>query len=594
MESCTLGELEQRLGRSSSLVALQLQAKEAGRLVTRDTNVPPGWIAMAKRTDGPSAVVPAGADLYSQSSDVLSLFRAGPVPLSIKAGPIRTLDGHEIACTATLRVAVRPNVNDLNSLLKQFLTRSKSEVEVPDIEGFLQEHVLVAARVFCRGRPTADNLAPLTAPLLAEHLASSLERPLLSVGLTLVPGMMVSCIPLTEAGISHMQAAGSGTGQEVLHKALLSQFDDLAQMAADCGETKVAEALRKLREKVSGQVAFTTFEQVVQVLPEKIRTELHEALLKIFATVSVERLVAVAGSIVVCWKLPETGKPAWTTTLPADMGGCRSVRVCRDAQNQSCVLVGCQKGIVVIETATGKPIGTLQEPYRSPSGQQGGGFNSAVLRGKQCWASKSDVGLLCWDMDRPTAPWSILTAGKSQSVRYVRSTMVDAGGVIWFGGDNWLINCASALATAPDLKWFVPIDAAVTCVEVDGEDIWIGTQSGSIWRISQYDPRSVERMEVTPGQAVEAVTVRRTGPIRWIIYADGKSAVVRTVSGQYVRNFTGPGGIRAAKTGGTWLAGLTDWRDELCLWTCASPNREVVRINVQRLTNTRIQDFDLG
>ena len=40
------------------------------------------------------------------------------------------------------------------------------------------------------------------APDLAEYLAQSLARPLLSIGLTLVPGMMVSCLPISEAAIS--------------------------------------------------------------------------------------------------------------------------------------------------------------------------------------------------------------------------------------------------------------------------------------------------------------------------------------------------------------------------------------------------------
>jgi len=589
-----LSELQQRLSKSANLVALHLQAKEASRFVGRDTTVPPGWLALARRSDNRVAVIPAGAELASQYSDALTMFRAGPVTLVVKAGPIRTADGHEIACTATMRVAVLPNANDLNALIRQFLSRSKQEVDAADIEKFLEEHVLVAARVFCRSRSTAENLSLDMASTLADHFVASLERPLLSVGLAIVPGMIVQCIPISEAAISFYQPASGGTGQEVLHNALLSQFEDLARKASDCGESKVGEALLKLRQKVAGQVAFTTFEHVMQVLPEKLRVELYEALLKIFATTSAERLVAAAGSHVICWRLPETGKPAWTTVLPADMGGCRSVRVCRDLHSQTCVLVGCQRGVVVMEAATGKPTVTLQEPYRGPQ-QGGGGFNSAILQGKRCWASKSDVGLLCWDLDRPSAPWSILTAGKSGSVRFVRSTVVDPGGGIWFGADNWLVNCStSGVATAPDLTWFVPVDAAVTCVEVDGEDIWVGTQSGSLWRISQYDPRSFERQEITPGQAVEAVTIRRTGLVRWIIYADGKSAVVRTVNGMYTRNFTGAGGIRAARTGGTWLAGLSDWRDELFLWNCGSLHRDVIRLNIQRIANQRIQDFDLG
>ncbi len=251
--------------------------------------------------------------------------------------------------------------------------------------------------------------------------------------------------------------------------------------------------------------------------------------------------------------------------------------------------------MAVLDATTGKLRAVLQEPYRGPSSASGGsGFNAALLRGKQCWASKSDVGLLCWDLNRPSAPYPILSAGKNQSVKFVRGVMADEAGVIWFGGDNWLLSSAGSLPTAPELKWFVPIDAAVTCVEVDGEDIWIGTQSGSLWRVSQDDPRSVERFDISPGQAVEAVTVRRTGLIRWIVYADGMSALVRTVNGLYSRSFKGIGGIRAARTGGTWLVGLSDWRDELTVWSCGSPDREGVRINVQRLTNTRIQDFDLG
>ncbi len=271
-----MNELEQRLAGSPTLVVLQLQAKEAARLVSRDTNVPAGWLALAKRTDGRVAVVPAGADLHSQSSDVLSMFKAGPICLTVKAGPIRTADGHEITCTVTLRAAVRPEVNDLNGLTRQFLSRSKPVVEVGDIEEYLQEYVLVGARVFCRGRSTAENLAPTTASSLADHMAESLERPLLSVGLAQVPGMMVTCMPISHEAISFLEPAGNAAGQEVLHKALLGQFDDLAEKAAACGEVQVAEALRKLRDKVAGQVAFTTFEQVVQVLPEKVRVDLHE------------------------------------------------------------------------------------------------------------------------------------------------------------------------------------------------------------------------------------------------------------------------------------------------------------------------------
>lgn len=591
-----MGELEQKLANSPGLVALQLQGKEAGKLVSRTTQVPPGWLAVANRSDGRMAVVPAGADLYDETAGTLSVFRAGPLSLTVRAGPVRTADGHEITCQAQLRVAVRPNVNDLTGLLRQFLTRTKSQVEISDLENYLEEHVLINARVHCRARSSAETFERANALSLGEHLVAALERPLLAAGLSCVPGILMTCIPITEAAISYLPSTSNSASQEVLHKALLAQFDDLAAGAAECGEAKVSQALRKLRQKVTGQVAFSTFEQVVQVLPEKIRTELHDAMLKIFATVSVERLVAVAGSSVICWKLPETTKPAWTTVVPPDMGGGRSVRLGRDEQGQLCVLVGCQKGVLILDAIRGKVIASLLEPYRSPTAHSSGasGFNSAVLRGKQCWASKSDVGLLCWDMDRPTAPWSILGAGKNNAVRFVRSTVVDANGVIWFGGDNWLINCASGLATSPELEWFVPIDAAVTCAEIDGEDIWVGTQSGSIWRISQFDPRSVQRLDVTPGQAVESITIRRTGLVRWLVYANGKGVVVRTVNGMYERQCGGPGGIRAAKTGGAWLVGLSDWRDELCLWTCASPGREAVRINVQKLTNTRIQDFDLG
>lgn len=600
-----LSELLQRLSRTTSLIALQLQGREGSRLIPRDTGVPGGYIALVQLPDGRMAVVPAGADPGKESPENISLFRAGPITLSLKVQPIRTSDGHEVACSVTLRVAVRPNVNDLNGLLKEFVKKGKPEIDAADIMKYLEEHVLVAARVFGRGKSAAEILSAGGASDLADHLAAMLERPLLAVGLTLVPGMMVNCIPISEGAISFFQPSGGAAGQEVLHKALLSQFDDLAQRANNCGEMKVAGALLTLRAKVAGQTAFTTFEQVMQVLPERLRTEVYDALLKLFAADPGERLVAVAASLVMCWNLTGfeagnpgqtgMGDPAWKATLPADLGGCRSVRMAKDPQGQPIVLAGCQKGVAVLEAQTGRMVTMLQEPYRGSSAQgQGSGYNAAVLRRRQCWASKSDVGLLCWELDHPGSPFAVMGAGRGHAVRFARAVTVDANAIIWFGADNWLVNCAGGLPTAPDLKWFVPVDSPVTSVEVDGEDIWLGTQAGGLWRISELDPRSCDLTTISPGQAVEALTVRRTGLLRWLVYADGKSVVIRNVSGTYMRTLAGSGGIRAARTAGAWMAGLNDWRDAMSLWNCSSLNREPIKIAIQKLANARIQDFDVG
>jgi hypothetical protein len=603
-----LSELQEKLARSPSLIALQMQAKEALRLCPLG-GVPIGYLALTELPDGRMAVVPAGADLTKDATNNVSFFRAGPIPLSIKAHPLRTADGHDVGCSVTLRLAVRPNVNDLNGLLREFVKRNKPDIDVADVVKYLEEHVLVGARVFARGKSAAEILGVGAPAPMADYLSETLERPLLSVGMALVPGMMVSCLPISEGAISFYQPTGPaaggptpGTGrpgqaQEILHKALLSQFDDLAGRASGCGETKVADALRKLREKVAGQTAFTTFEQVMQVLPERIRTEVYEALLKLFAADSAERLVAVAASQVICWKLPEVTQPSWKASLPSDLGGCRSVRFAKDLQQgRTIVLVGCQKGVAVLDPATGNMTNMLLEPYRSmsPAAKEGSGFNAAILRRGKCWASKSDVGLLCWELDRPSAPYGVLGAGKNQAARFIRAVTVDGSEIIWFAADNWLVNCSSGLPTAPELEWFVPIDSPVTSAEIDGEDIWLGTQAGGLWRISQFDPRSSEVTSVSPGQAVEAITIRRTGLLRWLVYADGKAAIVRTVNGAYSRPLTGGGGIRAARTAGMWVAGLSDWRDSMVLWNCGSLNKEPVKITIQRLANARIQDFDLG
>lgn len=603
-----MSELQQKLARSPGLIATQMQAKEALRACPLG-RVPNGFLALVELPDGRMAVVPAGAELTKDATTNVSFFRAGPVPLTMRAQPLRTADGHDVGCTVTFRLAVRPNVNDLNGLLREFVKRNKPDVDVADIMKYFDEHVLVGARVFARGKSAAQIFAAGASADMADYLAESLERPLLSVGMTIVPGMMVSCLPISEAAISFYQPAASaagepapgggraGQGQEILHKALLGQFEDLAQRASDCGETQVADALRKLRDKVAGQTAFTTFEQVMQVLPERIRSDVYEALLKLFAADPAERLVAVAASQVICWKLPEVDQPAWKASLPADLGGCRSVRFATDQQQgKTAVLVGCQKGVAILDPATGNMTNMLLEPYRNTSllAKEASGFNAAILRRGKCWASKSDVGLLCWDLDRPSAPYSVLAAGKNQAARFIRAVTVDAGEIIWFGADNWLVNCAGGLPTAPGLDWFVPIDSPVTSAAIDGEDIWLGTQAGGLWRISQFDPRSCELTNVSPGQALEAITIRRTGMLRWLVYADGKSAVVRTVNGAYDRSLPGSGGIRAARTAGLWVAGLSDWRDSMMLWNCGTPSKEPVKITIQRIANARIQDFDLG
>jgi len=627
-----LSEVLAKLAHSPNLVALQLQGREAARLIPRETGVPAGYIALAELPDGKMAVVPAGADLVKLSPEGISLFRAGPICLSLKVQPIRTADGHEVSCSLTLRVAVRPDVNDMNGLIREFATRAKPEVETADIVKHLEEHVLVAARVFARGKSAAEMFSPAASPALADHLAESLQRPLLSVGLSRVPGVMVTCLPVAPEAIRFLQpAAGTSSApaaagpaglsgpaagtpsdggppapaagplrpaqaQEIVHAALLGQFDDLADRAAACGEDNVAEALRKLRTKVAGQTAFTSFDQVMQVLPERLRMEFLDALVKLFAAEPAERLVAAAAGLVICWKLSDLAEPVWKATLPTDLGGCRSVRMDKDVQGRPVALVGCQRGVAIVDAQTGSMTALLLEPYngRSARASQSSGYNAAALRRGQCWASKSDFGLVCWELDRPTAPYAVLHAGRNQPARFIRAVVVDAGGVIWAGADNWLIRCPGGLPTVPDLQWFVPIDSPVTGVQVDGEDLWLGTQAGGLWRISQFDPRSSELLSISPGQAVEAVTVRRTGMVRWVVYGDGKSAVIRTATGDYSRRLPGAGGVRAVRTAGAWLAGLNDWRDAMMVWNCSSLSREPVKLTIQRLANARIQDFDLG
>ncbi len=90
------------------------------------------------------------------------------------------------------------------------------------------------------------------------------------------------------------------------------------------------------------------------------------------------------------------------------------------------------------------------------------------------------------------------------------------------------------------------------------------------------------------------MTIRRTGLLRWVVYADGKAAIIRTVNGTYSRTLAGSAGIRAARTAGAWVVGLSDWRDAMEVWHCGSLSKEPARATVQRLVNARIQDFDVG
>jgi len=582
------------------LVALSLAPKDAARLVQRGDVVPAGWIAFVERASRTTSVMPAGADLSDVVDESLTFFRAGPIPISFLVRPVYSADGIEMSSAVTLRVSLRPDMSDLRQVRGAFTKRGKPEVVVGDLEAYLGEQILVAARVFGRGRSAADLAAAGSGADFADHLSEALQRPLLSAGLALVPGMIAKFRLLGEApgggeamGPQAREASGSpAAGQKVLHDVLLSQISGLARTAVDCGEDKVAQALRKLREKVEGQTAFTQFEQVARVLPERIRTELYGTLLKLWAAEPAEYVAAAAGGQAVCWRLADPAEPCWVASVPADLGGVRSVRLCRGPESRPWLLVGSQRGVAILDAETGRLEQTLREPHRGASA--GGGFNAALVRGRQCWASKSDLGLLCWDLDRPDAPWVILSADSKAEIRFVRAATLDASGAVWFAADNWLIQCSSSLATAPQLNWFVPVDGAATCIEADGEDLWIGTQGGSLWQISLFDPRGVDLQEVCQGQAVEAIAIRRTGPVRWLIYADGRAAIVRSVDGSYRREFFGRSGIRAAKSAGQWVVGLSDWRDDVFLWDACSSGAEPIGLNVQRVSHSRVQDFDVA
>ena len=228
-----MSALQDKLSEQANLVVLRLDAKEAAKLVQRNTVVPAGWLALAERSSREMSVIPAGAELATAVGEPLSFFRAGPVPVSFLVRPIRTADGIEMSYAMTLRVCVRPTVSDLRRFLSEFAERSKSTVAISDLESYLREPVLVATRVFGRGRTAVELSSTDAAAACVDYLSEALSRSMEPVGLAGVPGWLAKPQQLEAAVVGSTADAGA-SGQNVLHEALLTEMSDLARTASSC------------------------------------------------------------------------------------------------------------------------------------------------------------------------------------------------------------------------------------------------------------------------------------------------------------------------------------------------------------------------
>jgi len=328
------------------------------------------------------------------------------------------------------------------------------------------------------------------------------------------------------------------------------------------------------------------------VLPFRVQQELYEALLRLWSAEPASRLVMVGGAEVVCWDLVDPEKVAWQRPLPAEVGPARSVRICPDDAGGQRVLVGCQRGVTIHDLEDGRLLGVMLSS--AAEARTSTAYNSVLLHGGKCWASKSDAGLFCWDLARPNSPWPVLEAGRTKPVRFVRCVTRGADGAVWFGADNWVARCVSSLPTSPEIDWYVTVDAPVTSLALNARDLWMGTQAGSICKMDRLDPGDVDWKTISFGKAVEYITIRRVGPVRWLVSSDGREALVASVDGLHSLRLEYRGGIRAVKSRGGWLCGLSDWRDSLVLWRMRRPSEPAYVISVQRLFGRQVQDFDMA
>ncbi|MCG3180837.1 MAG: hypothetical protein BIFFINMI_03200 [Phycisphaerae bacterium] len=550
--------LKQFLGDPNGL-AILIQPGELGKR----TRVPVGCLAAEPAGDEVGATLGEG-DRLDRLGGPLLFVRNRDWPIEFPFVSMATQDRYRAAASVTLSIRPRTAAVELVSLARAVMA-GRDRLTAADLADWLGEPLAAALRAVAAGAKLEHLVESTDAASLAAELARRLAEPLFRAGLELV---RVERLDFASADYQRRRQAES--------RAALAE--DLARLSGRVEATR--DAARTAQVRRLSELLGRLQELVGQLEPQadpRVRARQLARLLERFAPADREAFAAATPAFDAG---QETRRPtvllaagedvyrlapgddlceplAGAQEAAATLGPLRSLRL-QDGR----LLCGARDGVAILPVG---PDGSVAGPaaiFRLPPSPRPrlGGVNAATTAGGFLLATHSEVGLVRWPMQEGPAAHVLFAASPDHAVRAVGPGL---GGCLVFACDRTLF-ALPADAESADLSPLLSVASPVTAVCADLDALWVGEQSGGLWRADGQGAEQVGRL----AGPICSIQPALLGCLERLLVATGRGGLVLQQPELGVSSrVAGDGlGVRAASCGAGWTVAVSEERDRLMIW----------------------------
>ncbi len=327
------------------------------------------------------------------------------------------------------------------------------------------------------------------------------------------------------------------------------------------------------------------------------------------------RLWAVAGPFLVMIDLVDSQPKTELISLPTTMGPLRSVQPCT-IRGRRLLLVGARSGVMVVPTDS--PAET--QTYLDPTVQTQLGFNRAVVRSEEIWASHGEAGVVGWKIGQITEPFARFSANPNAATD--RPADLPSPSPISVGGSPSLVTTGARSTRASGPRNLQPLDADHLVYSVaselmilgDGEARVLGSESkseivailpdertmlivhaDSTVAVLSRDSRQIIDRQRRAGRVTAAAALPWLGSVRMLL-VDSYGPIDCVgfddpLITQYSSNHTG---LRAVAAGPSLVAALSSDRQRIILWASWDGRSPIAEVHVTGAARHRVADVDFG
>lgn len=572
--------------RQPDTVAAVVAAAELFGLLKRSLDLPPAWTALVRRATGDHVLVKPGNLVESTGAEEVLFARTTPVQLELSETEVTTGDRFQCEAQVELTLRLIPERSELLSFGKTVLG-SERVATVATLKRQVQPAVRNAL-VEVAGNHEAKAVVDGDAnEALAAALTEALKGPCFAAGLALEGKPRFRFLSDTYRQVRRSEQDAARRQRE--HEAA-RQVQEALKNAQREHLDHLAELLKKLKAEAA-DAPQAELGDLIRTFSERQRGELYQALFAFEPTGPRTAWILVATSTELVFFDPaDLTAPKRRLTIAGPAGPVRSVQTGHNPEGQLVILLGGATGIYELLPDRVEPTRTF---LVTDAPAVRGGFNSVTWIGSRLVGAHSELGLIEWPCEDPTAgqPRFENETRSAKSVRGVQGfddylyCSIDERIVRWL---------ADGTDDAPE-RVFQAAGGRVTALCPTPDGLFAGNSLGQVAHWPNTNDAGPRLIHVGIGKPAESVVLTSTSGVRRLLYTDGSPYVYARVLGDSFtcRYESGGQALRRVEVAGDLLVATNDLRDRLLCWKPGSPDRPYATVPVGALCGHSIQDICL-